>query len=115
MIVPVSFHLSPGLWIPIKWLNPNDMAEEGAHAQYHADLNGGYIEASKLMPPESVDMVIWHEIRHAFWVNCGYGDLLKQFSPGLEEALNEMIDFMSRDTIQINPDSKRFKWKEISL
>jgi len=114
MRVPVAYELSPGTWIPIKWLSPNDMSVEGTHAQYHADLNGGFIEASKLMPPEAVDMVICHEIRHAFWVNCGYGDLFKSLLPGLEEAINEMLDFMYRDTVQINPDSKRFKWKEIT-
>lgn len=112
MRVPISFHLSPDIWIPIKWV---DGINSDCFGEYHYDLGGGYIEMSKNIKPEYMDMVLLHEIRHAFIANCGYADLLKGYSPELEEALNELIDFMMRGLVKINPDSKRFKWKEISL
>jgi len=114
MKVPVAFQLSPEMWIPIKWLSPEDMGTE-AYAEYTYDLNGGYVDASKGMPVVHMDFVILHEIRHAFWANCGYTDLFKAYSPNLEEAINEMVDFMQRGVVRINPDSKRWKWKEIEM
>ena len=114
MKVPVAFLLSPDMWIPIKWMNQEDIGSE-AYAEYTYDLSGGYIEASTSMKPECMDFVILHEVRHAFWANCGYSDLFKGYSPNLEEAINEMVDFMQRGVVRINPDSKRWKWKEINM
>ena len=112
MKVPVSFQLTPDIWIPIKW---TDNPPDGDYGEYVYDLNGGYITLSKKMELKHMDMVLLHEIRHCFLANCGYTDLLKSYSPELEEAINEFMDFSLRGIIKINVDSKRFKWKEIQF
>ena len=114
MRVPVAFLLAPDMWIPIKWLEPEDM-EEGSFAEYNYNLSGGWIDISKSIKPKYLEMVLIHEIRHSIFYNCGWHDTLKKYHPELEESINEVLDFGLRGIIKIEPDSKRFKWREIDL
>lgn len=112
MKMPVAFQLTPEIWIPIKW--QKNMPDDD-FGQYIYDLDGGYINMSLEMDVKHMDMVLLHEIRHCYFANCGYADLLKSFSPELEESVNEFIDFMLRGIVKINQDSKRFRWREIDI
>ena len=114
MRVPVAFQLTPDIWIPINWKESEDMPSD-CFAEYHYDLSGGYIDASKSIKPEVMDMVILHELRHCYFANMGYTDLLKAWQPELEESINEAFDFMMRGIIKINHESKRWKWKIIDV
>lgn len=109
--VPVAFELQPDLWIPILWLCEEEMGDD--HGTYTYDLNGGYIKMNKSTPVRHMDMVLLHEIRHAYMANCGYSHIFKTLD--MEEAVNEFLDFSLRGIVKINDRSKRFKWRSIDL